>query len=190
MLMVARQNNPEGCLFVHDDILQYLRRLPSESVDVVTCAWGLGYSQPSKVLHEISRVLKPGGRIGVIDNSILSLREMYLSAFQVLAEQPDALTHVLQIRFLLDHHSLRWRMRMKGLHVLESWGGSKRYAARTGAEAIARMKATGAAAGFEHSFNPRLYKQGEERFMEVLNGRYGDAIPIVHRYLAAVAVKP
>jgi hypothetical protein len=51
------------------------------------------------------------------------------------------------------------------------------------------MKATGAAAGFELSFDPGLYSEQEARFARVLEQRYGTAIPIIHRYLAAIGRK-
>jgi ubiquinone/menaquinone biosynthesis C-methylase UbiE len=156
---------------------------------VVTCAWGLGYSYPSKVIHEISRVLKPGGCAGIIDNSIFSISEMYLSALPVLAEKPEAITHVMKIHFLTGARSLALRMMLAGMQVIESWDGIKAYYASTGQEAVERMKTTGAAAGFELSFRKELYEEGEQRYMKVLEQRYGNKIPIIHRYIAAIGKK-
>lgn len=189
MLRLARKTYPETCTFIHQDTLSYLTGQPSERFDVVTCAWGLGYSHPSKVIQEISRVLKPGGYVGIIDNSIFSISEMYLSALPVLAENPDAITHVMKIHFLTGLRSLVLRMRCSGIHIIDSWDGKKTYIASTGKEAVNRMKTTGAAAGFEFSFRDDLYEQREKRYMDLLEQRYGKTIPIIHRYIVAIGRK-
>ena len=51
MLNVARRNHGKKCKLVHSDVMEYLCSLPPQSVDVITCAWGLGYSYPSQVLN-------------------------------------------------------------------------------------------------------------------------------------------
>lgn len=189
MLQVARTKVREKSIFVQSDILQYLTSQPSKSFDVITCVWGLGYSHPSRVIHEISRVLKPGGYVGIIDNSIFSISEMYFTAIPVLAEKPDAITHVMKIHFLTGARSLSLRMKLSGIKVIESWFGTKEYYAYTGKEAVERMKATGAAAGFEFSFQKGLYEERQQRYVELLEQRYGNKIPIIHRYIAAIGIK-
>jgi ubiquinone/menaquinone biosynthesis C-methylase UbiE len=189
MLQIARAGCPEKSTFIHKDALSYLKNQPSHMFDVITCAWGLGYSTPSKLIHEISRVLKPGGCVGIIDNSIFSISEMYLSALPVLAEKPEAITHMMKIHFLPGIRALKLRMFLAGIPAIESWAGKKTYYASTGQEAVHRMKSTGASAGFEFSFYKEAYEEREQRFMNVLEERYGHTIPITHRYIAAIGKK-
>ena len=80
-------------------------------------------------------------------------------------------------------------MFLSGIPVIESWAGKKTYYASTGQDAVHRMKSTGAAAGFEFSFHNEEYEEREQRFMNVLEERYGDTIPITHRYFAAIGKK-
>ena len=191
MLDVARGRHGHTCAFVEADILEYLRSRPSAGFDIVTCAWGLGYSHPSKVIRQIARVLRPGGRVGIIDNSLFSLAEVLWASMCAFAERPDALTHAMRVRFLPSAAMLELTMRRAGLAVQSSWQGRKSYLVPDGPTAIARLTATGAAAGFEFASDERYRERVFERFAEILERqrRTRDGIAITHRYLAAIGAK-
>ena len=94
MLDQARSECADPCTFIHADILDYLKTVPDESVDVITCCWGLGYSKPLSVLRQIFRVLKVGGKVGIIDNTLFSLREAIWASVLTFMEQPEKLENV------------------------------------------------------------------------------------------------
>ena len=73
MLKIANQKYGHRCKFVCSDVMEYLYKQPSENVDVVTWAWGIGYTKPFKMIKEISRILKPNGHVGIIDNSLFNI---------------------------------------------------------------------------------------------------------------------
>ncbi|HOW72893.1 MAG TPA: methyltransferase domain-containing protein [Phycisphaerae bacterium] len=192
MLEIAQCRHRHSCTFVQADILEHLRSLPPSGFDVVTCAWGLGYSRPFKVVRQIARVLRPGGRLGIIDNSLFSLSEILWASMCAFAERPEALTHAMRVHFLPSPGMLGLAMRTAGLAVKASWQGRQSYLVPDGSAAIARLTATGAAAGFEFASNERYREQVFDRFARILERQRQnqDGIAITHRYLAAIGAKP
>jgi SAM-dependent methyltransferase len=192
MLGVARRAHHDTCDFVQADAVDFLRSRRGGSADIITCCWGLGYARPWRLVREAARVLRSGGRLGVIDNSLFSLAGVMWASILAFAERPNALQHVMRVRFLPGPRSLAWLMRATGLGVRDHWRGSQTYHVASGAEAIARLQATGAAAGFEHAAYPSDRESIFERFGAILErGASRDGgIPITHRYLAAIGSKP
>lgn len=191
MLKQAKQSYPDLCRYIQADILDYLKTVPAESFDLVTCCWGLGYSKPLKVLRQIRRVLKVDGRLGIIDNTLFSLREVMYCSLLAFMEQPEKLENLMKFRFLTGRRHLRMWMRLAGLKPVRTWDGKKPYKVDSGAKAIERLRATGAAAGFEYAASPEDSEMIFERFAEILEQKYKHEgqIPIIHRYLGGIAVK-
>lgn len=191
MLDVARRRHGDRCAFVEADALEYLRSLDTESLDVVTCGWGLGYTRPWPVVRQVARVLRRGGSVGVIDNTMFSLAGVVWASLLTFAEQPQALEHALLVRFLPGSTTLATMMRACHLSVGIHYGGRKTYFVPDGQTAIARLTATGAAAGFEFAANADQDDRIFARFAEILEQRSMSrrGIPITHRYLAAVGRK-
>ena len=191
MLSQACDNYGQSCNFINADILEHLRGLPNNSLDLVTCCWGLGYSKPFAVLREIKRILRPRGKVAIIDNSLFSIREAIYCSFLTFLEQPVKLVNLMRFRFLMGKWHLRLLFGMLNMKPLYLGSGSKSYTTASGQEAIARLRATGAAAGFEYATNLEDEDQIFQRFAEIIEDKYmkDNRITITHRYLAGIAEK-
>lgn len=191
MLTEARRKHGDSCRFVHADALDFLRRQPTASFDVVTCGWGLGYTRPLLVLRQVARILRPGGRVGIIDNSLFSLAGVLWASLQSFAETPTALRHAMRVRFLPHSLALAAMMRHVGLGVQHRADGAKTYHVPTGQAALERLTATGAAAGFEFATDDAHRETVFARFAEIMDaGGTNEGVAITHRYLQAVGGKP
>jgi ubiquinone/menaquinone biosynthesis C-methylase UbiE len=190
MLAEARHRHAE-CDFVQSDALAFLRRCESSSADVITCAWGLGYTRPLSVIRQAAKVLRPGGCLAIIDNSLFSLAEVLWASTLAFAENPRALRHVMKVRFLPSKTVLAGMMRLSGLRVAWQNAGKRTYHAASGQDAIARLQSTGAAAGFEFATDESTHDELFGRFAQIMERKYGTplGVPITHRYLAAIGYK-
>ena len=191
MLCQGRKNYPVACEFIQADILEYLKGLEDNSLDVITCCWGLGYSKPFSVLRQIRRVLKTGGKVGVIDNTIFSLREVMYCSLLTFMEQPEKLENLMKFRFLMGSRQIGLWFRFTGLKPKSLFSGSKSYQVDSGKAAIERLRATGGAAGFEYASKDVDADEIFDRFAEILELKYmkDGKLAVTHRYLGGIAVK-
>ena len=190
MLSQARRNAPE-CEFVQSDILDYLKSQKDNSFDIVTCCWAIGYSRPFAVMKQIKRVLKKDGCVAIIDNSLFSLKEILYCSFLAFLEQPEKLEHLMKFRFLTSSRHLALYLRLLSMKTVWSDNGQKSFFVQTGDDAIAKLRATGAAAGFEYAANEKNSELIFRRFAEILEQKYktSQGIEIIHRYFEGIAQK-
>ena len=191
MLAEAKKSYGQTCDFINADALDHLKGLPDNCLDLITCCWGLGYSKPFAIVREIKRVLKKGGNVGIIDNSLFSLREVIFCSFLTFMEQPEKLQNLMRFWFLMGSRHLCLYYRLLRLKPRKHWGGEKSYTVENGKMAVERLQATGGAAGFEYAANDEDSEQIFNRFAEIIEEKHlkPDGITITHRYLGAIAFK-
>lgn len=190
MIAIAQKKYGATCRFVTHDAYQFLKNQPSNSYDCITCAWGFGYLPP-QILHEISRTLRPLGKLGIIDNSILSNWEFVVSFLQALSEEPSALVSSIHPHFYLSAGTLVQRMRMHDLHIVDAWNGKKIFSFKKDNLAMEQLVRSGVAAGIIQMVEHHQADNIIRRTGELLQRRYTATgyIPITHRYLGVIGEK-
>jgi ubiquinone/menaquinone biosynthesis C-methylase UbiE len=190
MIAVAQKKYGDTCRFLHDDAYHFLKNQPSNSYDCITCAWGLGYLPP-QILYEISRTLSHHGKIGIIDNSLLSNWEFILFFLVALSEEPSALTSYIKPQFYLSTATLVQRMRMNGFKIIDSWKGEKIFPFERKETAMEQLIKSGVAAGIIQLIDDDHKEKIIKRTGELLQRHHSlkGYIPVTHRYIGAVGEK-
>lgn len=83
--------------YVNEDASTYLQSLPSASLDGVFCAWGLCYMDKKVFMKELSRTVKTGGFVSLIENSKDTLQELFNVYADCLIDFPTALVKTVNI---------------------------------------------------------------------------------------------
>ncbi len=191
MLKIAKKNYGKNCDFVKSDVIKFLKTQPKDSYDIITCAWGLGYTKPYKLIKESIRILKKGGKLAIIDNTLFTIKEAIWSSILSIAEKPDSLEHMFNVNFLPLLKSLEIRMKIAGFLIEDSWKGEKTYYVKNGKEAVEKLVATGAFAGLEFCYSENGQDELQKKFIRNIENKYktNKEIPITHRYIAAIGTK-
>ena len=97
----------------------------------------------------------------------------------------------MRFKFLPNSWVLRVMFRMLNLKTSYFSNGSKSYTVESGHAAIIRLRAAGAAAGFEYASDEEDEEQIFNRFAEVIEEKYmtQNGITVTHRYLTGIAQK-
>jgi len=191
MIKKAKEKHKEKCRFIQSDAIDFLRKQPKESYDIITCAWGLGYLEINKFLKEVKRVLKPNGKLGIIDNSTFSNWEMIWFLILALSEKPDALKNMIKSHYILSNKTLSLRLRLNKIKVISSWKGEKIFNLHSEEEVINQFIRSGSAAGFLQTIDNKNKDEIINRAAELLIKYKAskNMVPMVHRYIAVVGEK-
>ena len=190
MIAIAQQKYGETCRFIIDDVYHFLKTQPSNTYDCISSAWGLGYVTP-RIIKEISRVLRQGGKVGIIDNSIVSNWEFVWFFLVSLAEQPSSLIANFEPHFYISAGTLSQRLRMNGLRIIDAWNGKKLFEVTTTATTMEQLIKSGVTAGILQLVDENQKEKMMRRIGELFERKYQHrkSIPISHRYLAVIGEK-
>jgi ubiquinone/menaquinone biosynthesis C-methylase UbiE len=190
MIAIARKKYGASCRFLTSDAYQFLTTQPSNCYDCITCAWGFGYLPP-QILQEISRTLRYHGKLGILDNSVLSNWEFIASFLVAVSEEPSALVSYIKPHFSLTAGTLTQRMRRHGFHIVDAWNGKKVFSFRKETMAMEQLTRSGVAAGIIQMIEQSKREKIIRRTGELLQKHHTSTgnIPITHRYLGAIGEK-
>ena len=196
MLEVARRKlQPAPGLeltFRQGDMEEFMRAQPDASADLVVIGWAICYSQPIRLLRQVSRVLRPGGHVAVIETRADALSTLRHAFEQVVADDPSMLKALIRVSLPKDERTLgRWFLK-SGLTPIQLGHGDQDLPCRTTAEALDWVERSGAGAGFRDSFDISRETEIRGRLglaLENHRGRNG-SLGLRHTFVVGVAGLP
>jgi len=189
MLAVAKKKSKGlSCIrYFREDMLSALKRSPDNLFDIVTCFWALGYSCPHKVLSQVYRVLKVGGRVGVLVNTQESLNQLQRIVIRIILRTPFILKGIPSINFpsnIKHFSSLVKRISFKPDTLKEE---SLSYFFSSSDEFILWLKTSGPSAGFRGALKPKYRDEVFNKIKAVVDENQG--ITLRFRYIRFIGIK-
>lgn len=195
MLSKCREKVQESGLdtvtFVHADAYAYLQGLPADSLDGVICSWGICYVKNADFIREISRVLVPGGIVGIIENRSDTLSEVHNLYMSYMMEYPRALKKKLTIYLPRHSRSLARLLVKNDLTVLHAWDGAVEIPCANGVEMIDYLNKAGASSGFLDAVDQDQRQEIEQKIISKLDELMLKKIEpkVIHQYCCVIARK-
>ncbi len=188
MLVVARKQGDTANLdYRTDDLLAFLHRQPDRSADLIVSAWAIGYSNPRRVIEEVSRVLKPGGVFTFVVNRMDTLGPVFTAFRNCLAAFPEQTRMALWPRFPKSLESLKPLLARQ--HLAVAWCEEDAVSLPTlpeGEPVLPWLLKTGVLAGFDAVLplmdNARVAACFQEAFRRCRE-------PLKHHYMAVIVRK-
>lgn len=173
------------------DMMELLRSIPSDSVDIVVCGWAICYIKPVEFFKEVKRVLKPKGQVGIIETRIDS-EELVMQAFEkVLEKEPSYLQRYIKLELPANTQALQKWFAKGGLNPVACWEGEEILACNSGDDAVEWVQRSGAAAGYidviDRQREQDIIVQVREEIDTIIKS--GIKSKLSHTYVAGVANK-
>ena len=179
--------------FITSDISDAIRGFDDNLLDAVTCGWAIGYVDPPRLIAAISRKLKAGGKLGIIENARDTLAPVRKTAIRVAQMLPRHFNRVMDLHTRLpsgtDH--LRNLIRCSNLMALEIWEGEEVFEFERGADVLNWVLHTGASAGFDTVMDASVKTKCDELFIRFIEEDFkkDGKITVAHHFVAGIARK-
>jgi len=189
----AKIKNEINTQFICGDIFEEIKTIKSESLDFVTCGWAIGYSNPAKLLKDVKRILKPGGKVGIIENRQNTLMPLRETGLKVMRRYRGHIRYLMTLPLRLpkgkEHLSALYVK--AGFKPLDIWEGEITFRFKTGKDALDWALHTGASAGFDKVMDASVKDECDRAFAEIIESDYKEdgIITISHKFVAGVAQK-
>ncbi|QIP87292.1 methyltransferase domain-containing protein [Streptomyces sp. Tu 2975] len=131
------------------DMESFIRSRPDASADLVVVGWAICYSRPVRLLAQIERVLRPGGRVVVIETRADAHQALTEGLERIFADDPSLLTALIRVTLPKDPATVARWFTKAGLTVDAQHDGTQSIPARTPEQAVEWVTRSGAAAGFK-----------------------------------------
>lgn len=184
MLKVAHQK----CIraeFEEEDILDFLRERLDSSAALIFSGWAIGYSQPSLVIEEAARVLKPGGTFAFVVNYYDTLAPVFYAFRKCMNMFPGQVNMALRPRFPKKAGDLLGPLKKNGFIPDAVHDGKIPIKSPEGEITLEWLLKTGVLAGFDQVM-PLHKPEINEYFNTVLKSCEE---PVLHHYFMGAFVK-
>jgi ubiquinone/menaquinone biosynthesis C-methylase UbiE len=189
MLEVAKKRLGSSSVteFINQDMLTFLHEQQNNSVDLITAFWAIGYSEPSKILKEIGRVLAKSGYVAILVNTQKSLSELQKLVTNVLLRHPFVLEHIPPINFPSDINAFRRMLKPTGLSISALLENSCEQSFNTGESLISWVKTAGPCAGFRSALKENKQEFVFNKIEEMVDQKGG--IKLTFRFIRFIGKK-
>jgi len=174
------------------DMLEFMRELPTSSADVVVCGWAICYTRPRRLLDEVARVLRPGGRIAVIETRADALEELAHALERVFAADPSMMRSLIRMSLPQSAQQVRRWCVKAGLVPTLDLEGEQVLPCSTPEAALEWVERSGAAAGFRDSMTVSRETEVRGRLsreLELFAERRG-GLELRHTFVIVIARAP
>lgn len=93
------------------DMLKYISRLPTGSIELIVSAWSIGYSQPPLIITQAERILRPGGIFAFVVNLADTMHPVFYAYRRCMSAFPDRVNKAVWPHFPLGREELEKKLR-------------------------------------------------------------------------------
>lgn len=96
------------------EMLRYLSRLPSGSLELIVSAWAIGHSQPAQLIAQAERVLRHGGTFAFVVSLADTLHPVFYAYRRCMSAFPDRVNKAVWPHYPQDVEELTKKLRRHG----------------------------------------------------------------------------
>jgi len=173
------------------DVLEELRKIPPESIDVAILSWLIGYVGCGEIFPLLKDVLKPGGIAGFVahlDRSPLVPIEVFE---EIAREEPQSLMKAVKLKFPKGTDEIKRHLTDAGLKTGWIGQGTFDFICHKGREVYDHVMKSGAGTTFYYALKPSVRDHMTDEFIRRIDQRYqGDRqIIITHEYVVGIGIR-
>jgi len=194
MLGVARERLQKFPNLNHEihqtDVMEFLEKLPSDSFNVVFCGWAICYMDHPKFMTQINRVLKKGGKLGIIDTRKRTEMLLMDAYERVILKNPSYVKKYLNITHLNDADHLKELFIKNNFAVVESYEGMEQIPSESLQDIVDWIEKSGISTDYVDVIDRNRYGEFREKIIAELTKEFNSGnFELARYYVAGVASK-